>query len=124
MLVPYNASGKRAQQALDLLRDACTLHDAVCAAPEGGEMRASFWQRAIDLHAFAVVALDPRVLLNLPLDEAYRIAAAAVRQADAAVQTPDAVEMPLLPFGFPFAPEVVALHARACLPDKGAARIA
>lgn len=118
MLVPYSGSGKRAQQALGLMRDARTLRDAVLAAPRGGEALASVWQRAIDLHAFAVVALDHRMVLNLPLDEAYELAAAAIRQAETAKQTPDAVAMPLLPFGFAFSPEVVVLHARACLPAK------
>jgi hypothetical protein len=114
LLVPYTGAGKRAQQALDLMRDARTLHDAVRAAPRGGEARASIWQRANDLHAYAVVALDHRTLLNLPLDEAYQLAAAAIRQVDAAKQSPDAVEMPLLPIEFPFDLDVVALHARAC----------
>jgi hypothetical protein len=56
--------------------------------------------------------------LNLPLDEAYQVAAAAIRQAEAAMQVPAEIDMPLLPFGH--TPQVVALHARACLPDKGA----
>ena len=117
--VPYSGPGKPAQQALDLLRDARTLRDAACATADGDETRTSIWQRAIDLHAFAVVALDPRALLNLPLNEAYQIAAAAIRQAEAAMQTPVEVEMPLLPFGRALAPRVVVLHARACLPHEG-----
>jgi hypothetical protein len=118
LLVPYSGSGKRAQQALDLMRDAHTLRDAVRDAPSGGPARASIWQRAIDLHAFAVVALDHRTLLNLPLDEAYQLADAAIRHVETAKQSPDVTEMPMLPPGFPLNPEVVALHARACLPAK------
>ena len=116
MLVGYSGRGKPAAQALSLLRDARTLRDAVRADPRGGEERVSLWQRAIDFHAFAVVALDHRLLLELPLQDAYELAAAAIRQADAALQAPDLVEMPGLPAGSASTPEVVRLHARACLP--------
>ena len=122
LLVPYSGPGKPAQQALSLTRDARTLRDAVRAAMAGGESRASVWQQAIDLHAFALVALDHRILLDLPLEEAYQLAAAAVRQADTALRTPDVVDMPLLPPGSQFAPEVVGLHAMACLPPGDPAR--
>jgi hypothetical protein len=112
MLVPYSGPGKPARQALSLLRDARTLRD-VMRIGEDGDGRASIWQRAIDLHAFAVVALDHRLLSDLALDEAYEVAVAAIRQADAPL------EMPLLPLGSAYAPNVVALHARACLPRGG-----
>ncbi len=118
MLVPYSGPGRPARQALGLLRDARTLRDAM-RAREDGEDRASVWQRAIDLHAFAVVALDHRLLSDLPLDEAYEVAAAAIRQADIATRMPAPVEMPLLPPGRGYALNVVALHARACLPNGG-----
>jgi hypothetical protein len=118
MLVGYSGPGKPAAQALSLLRDARTLRDAVCSAEAGGNEWASIWQRAIDFHAFAVVALDHRILLDLPLDEAYELAAAAIRQADAIMQTPDLVEMPRLPYDNGSAPEVVRLHASACLPSR------
>jgi len=120
MLVPYSGPGKPAHQALSLWRDARTLRDTVRAAAGGSEERAVIWQRAIDLHAFTVVALDHRILLDLPMDEAYQLATAAIRQAEAAMQSPDSVEMPLLPLGSAYAPAVVALHARACLPGRGA----
>ena len=120
MLVGYSGPGKPAAQALSLLRDARTLRDAVCSTEAGGEARASIWQRAIDFHAFAVVALDHRILLNLPLDEAYELAAAAIRQADAVMQSPDLIEMPRLPHDSVSAPDVVRLHASACLPSRDA----
>ena len=118
MLVGYSGPGKPAAQALSLLRDARTLRDAVAAAEAGGEERASAWQRAIDFHAFAVVALDHRILLDLPLDDAYELAAAAIRQAEAAMQSPDLVEMPRLLPDSASEPEIVRLHASACLPPK------
>ena len=121
MLVGYSGPGKPAAQALSLLRDARTLRDAVAAARAGGEERASAWQRVIDFHAFAVVALDHRMLLDLPLDDTYDLAAAAIRQADAAMQAPELVEMPRLPRVSASAPDVVRLHARACLRPESAA---
>jgi hypothetical protein len=118
MLVGYFGPGKPAAQALSLLRDARTLRDAVCTAEAGGEQRALLWQRAIDFHAFAVVALDHRILLDLPLDDAYEVAAAAIRQADAAKETPGLTEMPSLPHGTVSTPDVVRLNAKACLPSS------
>jgi hypothetical protein len=91
----------------------------VRAADGGGKVRALLWQCAIDFHAFAVVALDHRILLDLPLDDAYEIAAAAIRQADAATRTRGLTTLPRLPPECASEPEVVKLHARACLPDKG-----
>jgi hypothetical protein len=123
MLVGYFGPGRPAMQALGLLRDARTLRDAVRAADGGSEARTSLWQCAIDFHAFAVVALDHRILLDLPLDDTYEIAAAAIRQADAATRTPDLTTLPRLPRECASEPEVVRLHARACLPDKGAAAL-
>jgi hypothetical protein len=120
MLVGYFGPGRPVTQALGLLRDARTLRDAVRQAKGGGEARTSLWQSAIDFHAFAVVAIDHRILLDLPLDDAYEIAAAAIRQADAATRTPDQAMLPRLPPECAAEPEVVKLHARACLPDKGA----
>jgi hypothetical protein len=120
MLVGYSGPGKPAAQALSLLRDARTLRDAEADACPGREDRASAWQRAIDFHAFAVVALDHRILLDLPMDDAYELAAAAIRQAEAAIQSPDLAEMPCLPRDNVSAPHVVRLHARACLPPEGA----
>jgi hypothetical protein len=120
LLVGYSGHGKPATQALGLLRDARTLRDAVCSAEAGGEQRASTWQRAIDFHAFAVVALDHRMLLDLPLDEAYELAAAAIRQADAVIRSPDLIEMPRLPLSGASAPAIVRLHASACLPSRRA----
>jgi hypothetical protein len=120
MLVGYSGPGKPAAQALGLFRDARTLRDAVRVAEAGGEARAAAWQRAIDFHAFAVVALDHRILLDLPLDDAYELAAAAIRQAEAAKQTPNLVEMPrMLPDGAS-EPEIVRLYASACLPPNDA----
>jgi hypothetical protein len=92
------------------------LRDAVSTARGG---RASVWQDAIEFHAFAVVALDHRVLLDLPMDDAYELAAAAIRRAEAAMQTPDSVAMPRLPPGSASTPDVVRLHAKACLPPDG-----
>ncbi len=115
----YSGRGKPIAQALSLLRDARTLRDAVRASP-AGEARAAFWQSAFDFHAFAVVALDHHVLLDLPLHDAYEVAAAAIRQADAAIGSPEPVDMPNLPPSSASAPQVVRLHASACLPRKAA----
>ena len=118
MLVGYSGAGRPVDQALGLLHDARTLRDAVFAAETGGEERASTSQRAVDFHAFSVVALDHRILRNLPVDDAYEIATAAIRQAEAVMLTPDAVVMPLLPPSGASSPDVVRLHAKACLPLK------
>src|SRR6185437_9206883 len=75
MLTGYTGPGRPAQQALGLARDSCTLRDAVGGAN---------WQAGIDFHAFALVALDHRLLLDLPLDEAQDLAVAAIRLADEA----------------------------------------
>ena len=107
MLVGYTGPGRPAVQALGLLRDARTLRDAVAAAGPGATDRADVWQRAIDFHAFAIVALDPRMLLELPMEEAYEIAAAAIRQADVAQRSPDSEIWPLLPPGCACSPQVV-----------------
>jgi hypothetical protein len=112
LLVGYSGPGKPAQQAFALLRDAQTLRDAV------GAESALPWQDAIDFHAYALVALDHRALLSLPLHEAYAIAAAAIRLADLALQKPEHVVLPFLPQTSASAPAVVKLHATACLPDK------
>ncbi len=114
MLVGYCGTGRAADQAFSLLHDARTLRDAVCAAET--EERASTWQRAVDFHAYSVIALDHRILLNLPVDDAYEIATAAIRQAEAAMRAPDVMVMPLLPPNRSSSPDVVRLHARACLP--------
>ncbi|HET7883984.1 MAG TPA: hypothetical protein VFL55_24065 [Acetobacteraceae bacterium] len=119
MLVAYTGPIRPAMQALSLLRDARTLRDAVAASAAGGPGRAAIWQRALEFHAFAIVALDHGMLLDLPMEEAYEIAAAAVRHADAALRNDGSVELPRLPAGQHPAPEVVRLHALACLPpDK------
>jgi hypothetical protein len=118
MIVPYTGFGKPAQQGLRLFRDARTLRDAVHAAGNGDAEKVAEWQRAIDLHAFAVVAMDHRILMDLPLDDAWQLAAAALRHAEAAIEAPDTVQMPLLPSGSVIAPEVVALYADACLPER------
>ena len=114
LIVGYSGPGRPAQQAFALLRDAQTLRDVA------GEARALLWQQAIDFHSYAVVALDHRVLLDLPLSEAYEIATAAIRQADLALRTPEQVELPYLPLTSAASPAVVKLHATACLPGKRA----
>jgi hypothetical protein len=117
MAVGYSGPGRPVLQALELLRDARTLRDAVRDAG-GGNIRASIWQRAIDFHAFGVVALDHGMLLQLSMEEAFEIAAAAVRQAEKALQEPLSAELPMLPLISACAPEVVRLHAIACLPAR------
>jgi hypothetical protein len=62
--------------------------------------------------------MDHRILMDLPLDDAWQLAAAALRHAEAAIEAPDTVQMPLLPSGSVIAPEVVALYADACLPER------
>jgi hypothetical protein len=118
MVVDYSGPGRPALQALELLRDARTLRDIVRDAAGGGESRASVWQRAIDFHAFGVVALDHGMLLQLSMEEAFEIAAAAVRQAEMAIREPLSTELPMLPPSSASAPEVVRLHATACLPAR------
>ena len=118
MTVGYSGRGRPALQALELLRDAHTLRDAVRDASGGGDLRASVWQRAIDFHAYGVVALDHGMLLRLSMEEAFEIAAAAVRQAEMALREPLSVELPRLPLTRACAPEVVRLHASACLPAR------
>jgi hypothetical protein len=110
MLVGYSGPGRPVEQALSLLRDARTLRDAM------GEVLMPVWQRVIDFHAYAIVAMDHRVLLDLPLEDAYELATAAARQAEAALATPGLIEMPRLPRGIASNPDVVRLDARACLP--------
>lgn len=118
MTVGYSGPGRPALQALELLRDAHTLRDSVRAVAGGGEIRATVWQRAIDFHAFGVVALEHGMLLQLSMEEAFEIAAAAVRQAEMALREPQSVELPMLPLTSGSAPEVVRLHASACLPAR------
>jgi hypothetical protein len=118
MIVGYSGPGRPALQALELLRDAHTLRDAVRDAAGGGDSRALVWQRAIDFHAYGVVALDHGMLLRLSMEEAFEIAAAAVRQAEMALREPLSVELPMLPLTSTSAPEIVRLHASACLPAK------
>ena len=115
LLVDYSGHGKAAAQALGLFRDARTLRDAMQATEAGGN---AGWQNAMDFHAFAVVALDHRLLLDLPLDEAYALAAAALRLAEAALQAPESVQLPVLQADRASPPSVVAAHARACLPPE------
>jgi hypothetical protein len=122
MQVGYTNRSKPAVQALGLARDARTLHDAVRGAQAGGNERSVAWRHAMDFHAFALVALDHRILLELPLEEAYALAAAAVRHAEAVMRQPDGVNMPALPAGSASAPDVVRLHARACLPPDAASQ--
>jgi len=116
MLVAYSGPGKPIAQALGLMQDARTLLHAVNSSATGESERSAFWQRAVDFHAYAIVALDHRVLLNLPLECAYDIATAAMRHADALMRTPDLIEMPALPPVSASDPSVVRLYARACLP--------
>jgi hypothetical protein len=118
MTVGYSGPGRPALQALELLRDAHTLRDAVRDAAGGGDIRAAVWQRAIDFHAFGMVALDHGMLLQLSMEEAFEIAAAAVRRAEMALREPLSVELPMLPLTSASAPEVVRLHASACLPAR------
>jgi hypothetical protein len=111
LMVGYSGPGPPAQQALSLLRDARTLLDAT--GPEHNP-----WQQAIEFHAYAFVALDHRALLDLPLDEAREIAAAAIRHADCVLQGSDQALLPFLPDGSAPSPHVVKLRAKACLPDQ------
>jgi hypothetical protein len=116
MLVAYSGPGKPIAQALGLMQDARTLLHAVNSSATGESEQSAFWQRAVDFHAYAIVALDHRILLDLPLECAYDIATAAMRHADALMRTPDLIEMPVLPPLSASDPSVVRLYARACLP--------
>ena len=66
----------------------------VCATPTPcGNVRdaaggLAVWQRAIDFHAFAVVALDHGLLLRSADGRSRDLAAAAMRQADMALREP------------------------------------
>lgn len=118
MTVGYSGPGRPALQALELLRDAHTLRDVVRDAAGGGDIRASVWQGAIDFHAFGVVAPDHGMLLRLSMEEAFEVAAAAVRQAEMALREPLSTELPTLPLTSASSPEVVRLRASACLPAR------
>lgn len=110
LMVGYSGPGPPAQQALSLIRDARALFDMM--GPDHP------WQQAIDFHAYALVALDHRALLDLPLGEAQEIAAAAIRQANLALQSPEQAILPFLPDNSACTPQVVKLHAKACLRDQ------
>ncbi len=124
MAVGYSGPGRPALQALELLRDAHTLRDVVRDAAGGGDIRSSVWQRAIDFHAFGVVALDHGMLLRLSMEEAFEIAAAAVRQAEIALQEPLSPGLPMLPSASASSPEVVRLNASACSPARSMDQLA
>jgi hypothetical protein len=111
LLVGYCGPGKPVDQARALLRDARTLRDAMTAP----NTSTAVWQLAIDFHSFSMVALNHRFLLGLPVDDANEIAAAALRHATAAIETPGTVELPVMPAGSALSPEQVRLHARAYL---------
>lgn len=110
LMVSHSGPGKPALQALALVHDARTL----CAAL--GEEYASGLRAAIDFHAYAVFALDHRLVRELPLQEAREIAAAAMRHADRRLAE-GRDSFPPLPEGAA-APEVVRLYAAACQPDQ------
>lgn len=115
LLVAYSGPGKPVAQATGLLHDARTLHSAASTEGDGEDQR-SLWQQAIDFHSYAIVALDRRILLDLPLEDTYEIATAAIRHADAAMQYPHQVAMPRLPDSSVHDPKIVRFYARACLP--------
>ena len=108
-MVAHSGRGKPAQQALALVNDARTIRDVL------GGTQAAACQAAIEFHAFAVFALDHRLIPELPLQEAHEMAAAALRQANRVLEAGSA-GLPPLPEGAA-APEVVKLYAGACLPD-------
>ena len=117
LLVAYSGPGRPITQAFGLLHDARALHQAVSAGGDGEDHRL-IWREAVGFHSYAIVALDRRILLDLPLEDAYEIATAAIRHADAAVQCPHRVAMPRLPDHSVHDPKVVRLYARACLPPS------
>ena len=108
-MVNHSGPGKPAQQALALVNDARTIRDVLDGTP------AAACQAAIDFHAFAVFALDHRLIPELPLPEAHEMALAALRQADRVLEAGDEGFPPLAESAA--APEVVKLYATACLPD-------
>ena len=108
-MVSHSGPGKPAQQALALVNDARTIRDVLDGTP------AAACQAAIDFHAFAVFALDHRLIPELPLPEAHEMALAALRQADRVLEAGDEGFPPLAESAA--APEVVKLYATACLPD-------
>jgi len=75
-------------------------------------------RRSFGLRQLVVATIATGFLLDLPLDDVQELAAAAIRQAEAAMQSPDLVEMPRLPRGSVSSPNVVRLHAKACLPAR------
>lgn len=108
-MVSHSGPGKQAHQALALVDDARTIRDVLDGT------QAAACQAAIDFHAFAVFALDHRLIPELPLPEAHEIAVAALRQANRVLEAGDTGLPPLAESSA--APEVVKLYATACLPD-------
>jgi hypothetical protein len=109
-MVSHSGPGRPAHQALALANDARTIRDVL------GGTQAAACQAAIDFHAFAVFALDHRLVPELPLEEARELAAAALRQANRVLEAGGAGLPPLAESAA--APEVVRLYATACLPDQ------
>ena len=109
-MVSHSGPGKPAMQALGLVHDARTLRAAL------REEHASTLRAAIDFHAYAVFALDHRLVLELPLQEAREIASAAVRQAERLLAGDDGSFPPLAEGAT--GPKLVRLYAAACQPDQ------
>jgi hypothetical protein len=114
LLVGYCGPGKPVDQARALLRDARTLRDAMTAP----NTSTAVWQLAIDFHSFSMIALNHRFLLGLPVDDANEIAAAALRHATAAIETPGTVELPVMPAGSALSPEQVRFRKGASPPNR------
>jgi hypothetical protein len=109
-MVTHSGPGKPAHQALALANDARTVRDVLDGT------QAAACQAAIDFHAFAVFALDHRLVPELPLQEARELATAALRHANRVLEAGSTGFPPLAESAA--APEVVKLYATACLPDQ------
>ena len=110
--------GTPATQALRLARDAGFCNDIAACLPEGAQAPGfQIWAAAEERHAFASMALDRGLVMGMPVEEARRFAAAALRHATALKALPDGpalVEAMGIPAG---SVEAVSIAAHAIVRD-------
>ncbi len=110
--------GTPATQALRLARDAGLCHDIAASLPHAATMPGfQVWAAAEQRHAFASMALDRGLVMGMPVEEARRFAAAAIRHATALKELPDGLAS-IEAMGMPAdSLESVLLAARAIVRD-------
>ena len=125
--VAYIGAGAPAMQAVMLSRDAGTLArialDLSWSVAEAPTLE--MWEDAEEMHAFAALALDRRVIMRLDVAEAERVASCATRYGLRAQADPSSVAAPLLPPSRrDVTPATVIAAARPALPNGVRQRIA